>query len=338
MFWINRPVLVTGGASFIGSHLVEALCSRGARVRVIDNLSSGRLEYIQPLIQSGQVEFLQGDLLQQEDAECAVEGMNVVFHLAADHGGRGYVDLHQAACASNLALDGMLFLACKNARVEKVVYASSGCVYPSFKQQDPNEILYLTEDMVGPPYDADNMYGWAKLMAELTLQAYVREWGMKAASCRYFTVYGERGKEDHAVIAMIARAFVKQDPFEVWGSGEQIRNWTYVDDIVEGTILAGERIDDGTAVNLGTMERTRVIDAAREVLRYTGHQAEIKLRRDMPTGPMNRVADNSLARRLLGWEPKVKFMDGLHRTIDWYVAARRHEDVAERLAVALTER
>ena len=86
--------------------------------------------------------------------------------------------------------------------------------------------------MVGPPYDADNMYGWAKLMAEMTLQAYHRDFGLKSASCRFFTVYGERGVENHAVIAMIARAFVRQDPFEVWGDGTQIRNWTYVGDIV----------------------------------------------------------------------------------------------------------
>src|SRR5438309_9313189 len=99
------------------------------------------------------------------------------------------------------------------------------------------------------------MYGWGKLMGKLTLRAYVRDWGLRGASCRYFTVYGERGKEDHAVIAMIARAFTRQDPFEIWGNGEQIRNWTYVRDIVEGTILTAELIDDGTAVNLGTMER-----------------------------------------------------------------------------------
>src|SRR4029077_8396539 len=187
--------------------------------------------------------------------------MSVVFLLAADHGGRGYVDLHQAACAVNLMLDGLVFRACHHAKVDKVVYASSGCVYPNYIQTDPGKILYLTEDMVGPPYDADNMYGWAKLMGEMTLQSYCKDYGMKSASCRYFTVYGERGHENHAVIAMIARAFVKQDPFVVWGTGEQIRNWTYVGDIVEGTIRAAEVIDDGTAINLGTMERTRVIDA-----------------------------------------------------------------------------
>src|SRR6202011_2015315 len=118
---------------------------------------------------------------------------------------------------------------------------------------------YLTEDMVGPPYDADNMYGWAKLMAEMTLRAYYKDRGMKSACCRYFTVYGPRGVENHAVIAMIARAYVGQDRFVVGGTGEQIQNWTYIDDIVEGTIRAGEVIEDGTGVNLGTMERIKVI-------------------------------------------------------------------------------
>jgi nucleoside-diphosphate-sugar epimerase len=192
--------------------------------------------------------------------------------------------------------------------------------------------------MVGPPYEADNMYGWAKLMTEMTLAAYYRDLGFKSASCRFFTVYGERGVENHAVIAMIARAFVRQDPFEVWGDGTQIRNWTYVGDIVRGMVAAAETIDDGTAINLGTEERTRVIDAVHEVLRYTGHSAEIKFLPHMPTGPLNRVASNRLAGELLGWEPRMKFMDGLHRTIDWYFGSREREKVGGYLAEMLTER
>ncbi|HEX3531820.1 MAG TPA: NAD-dependent epimerase/dehydratase family protein [Thermoanaerobaculia bacterium] len=339
MDWTQKHILVTGGASFISSHLIDLLVDKGARrIRVVDDLTSGRLANIERHIDSGVVEFHREDLLAPGVPQRMTAGIDVVFHLAAIHGGRGFVDLHQAACSQNLAMDGMLIKAAHEAGVEKFVFASSGCVYPNFLQGDVNKELYLTEEMVGPPYDADNMYGWAKLMTEMTLQAYARDFGLKAASCRFFTVYGERGVENHAVIAMIARAFVRQDPFEVWGDGTQIRNWTYVGDIVSGMVLAAEKIDDGTAVNLGTEERTRVIDAVHEVLRTTGHQATIKLLPHMPTGPLNRVASNRLARQLLGWEPRMKFMDGLHRTIDWYFASRQRETVSGYLAEMLTER
>ena len=255
------------------------------------------------------------------------------------HGGRGYVDLHQAACASNLALDGILFDAASRAGVEKVVYASSGCVYPNFRGQDPDEILYLTEEMVGPPYDADNMYGWAKLMAEMTLQAYARERGMKAASCRYFTVYGERGKEDHAVIAMIARAFISQDPFVVWGDG-----------------AADPQLDLRRRHRV-RHDRRRRADRRRHGRqpRHDGAHARDRRRprgawRTRATRPrssstprcrparMNRVADNALAKELIGWEPTVPFMDGLHRTIDWYFATKDPAEVAANLEASLTER
>lgn len=338
MNWQDKKVLVTGGASFIGSHLVDALIERGARIRVVDDLSSGKREHLQHEADRHRVDFLQADLRSPGVPDKAVAGMDIVFHLAADHGGRGYVELHQAPCATNLTLDGAVFQACYKAGVDKVVYASSGCVYPNYLQTDPEEILYLTEDMVGPPYDADNMYGWAKLMGEMSLRAYYQEWGMKSVACRYFTVYGERGHENHAVIAMIARAFIGQDPFVVWGTGEQIRNWTHVSDIVRGTILAAEMIDDGMAVNLGTMERTRVLDVVKEVLRYTGHQANLRFHPEMPTGPMNRVADNTRARQILGWTPQVKFMDGLQQTIDWYVSNKDRERVRAILEHRVIER
>jgi UDP-glucose 4-epimerase len=317
---------------------VDALVARGARVYVVDDLTSGRLSNIENHVESGRVSFLEADLREPGVTRAAMTGVQTVFHLAADHGGRGYVELHQAGPASNLFLDGLVFWEAVRAGVEKVVYASSGCVYPNHMQTDAEKEIYLREEDVKPPHDADNMYGWAKLMAELTLQAYHREHGVRAASCRYFTVYGPRGVENHAVIAMIARAFVGQNPFDVWGDGQQIRNWTYVDDIVSGTILAAEKIDDGKAVNLGTMERVRVIDAARMVLEYSGHKAAIRLRPNMPTGPLNRVADNRLAKKLLEWEPKTPFREGLRKTMDWYFADRKKDDVRGTLESMLTAR
>jgi nucleoside-diphosphate-sugar epimerase len=338
MNWKGKRVLITGGASFIGSSLVDALVSRGAIVRVVDDLSTGKYEYISPLVDSGSVEFIKGDLLDAEIATRSVRGIEYLFHLAAIHGGRGYVDLHNVECSMNLILDGQLFREAVKAHVEKIIFASSGCVYPNHLQNDPAKEVYLTEDLVGPPYDADNMYGWAKLMGELTLRNFVKQGLLKAASCRYFTVYGPRGKEDHAVIAMIARAFIQQNPFEVWGTGEQIRNWTYIDDIVEGTVLAAEGIDDGTAVNLGTMQRIRVVDAAAMILRRMGVEVPLKFLPDMPTGPYNRVAANRLAKELIGWEPRIPFREGIVKTIDWYVNNRNSDEVRSQLQSMLTER
>ncbi len=337
-FLKNKKVLVTGGASFIGSHLVEKLLKKSLKVRVVDDLSSGKLDNIKDLVKKKEIEFIKADLRHSNVAQNAVKGQDIVFHLAGDHGGRGYVDLHQAACATNMMLDGNVFWQSHRAGVGKIIFASSGCVYPNFLQTDHKKKFYLKEKHAGPPYDADNMYGWAKLMAEMTLKSYHDDWGIKTASCRFFTVYGPRGKEGHAVIAMIAKAFIKQDPFVVWGNGKQIRNWTYVDDIVDGMIKVAEKIDDGRAINLGTMERIKVLDAVKMIFDYTGHKARIAFQPQMPIGPVNRVAHNGLAQKLLGWKPKVKFKDGLKKTIDWYFATIDPKEVLAIVKTSLTER
>ena len=338
MNWHSTRVLVTGGASFIGSHLVDALVQRGAKVRVVDNLSSGKLANILDNVTKQDIEFHEADLLDSRVATDMTRDIDVVFHNAADHGGRGYIDLHQVNCSTNMVLDGQVFRAAERAGVEKVVFASSGCVYPEELQTDPDEILYLAEGLVKPPYNADNLYGWAKLMAELTLRAYWTEGRMKAASLRYFTAYGPRCPESHAVMAMIARAFSDQNPFVIWGTGEQVRNWTHVSDIVEGTIRAAERVDDGTAINIGTMERTKVVESAREVLAYMGKDPEVVFDPSKPTGPYNRVCDVTLCRKLLKWEPQTSFRDGLHATIDDYVQTHDASAVRKNLEHMLTER
>jgi nucleoside-diphosphate-sugar epimerase len=217
----------------------------------------------------------------------------------------------------NLVLDGQLFREAVKAHVEKIIFASSGCVYPNHLQSDLKGALFNGRPC--RPALRGRQHVWlGKAHGELTLQHFVKAGQLKAASCRYFTVYGPRGKEDHAVIAMIARAFIQQNPFEVWGTGEQIRNWTYIDDIVEGTILAAEGIDDGTAVNLGTMERIRVVDAAAMILRHMGVRCRSNSCRICPRvhTTESRPIDWPKA---ISWEPRVPFREGIVKTIDWYV-------------------
>ena len=343
--WSGTPVLVTGGASFIGSHLVDALVACGARVRVADDLSSGKLVNLDQSIQD--VEFIQGDLRECGFADRASAGMQVVFHLAASHGGRGYIDTHPVECSTNMVLDGTVFSSAWRAGVERIAFASSACVYPTTLQTEQqiaeSGMVYLREEWADPFTPgaalADGEYGWAKLMAEMTLRAYHKQYGLKCVSCRYYTTYGERENETHAVIALIAKAFVGMDPYEIWGNGQQDRNFTYVGDIVEGTIRAVERVEDGSAVNLGTAEHIKVIDAAKLIFQITGWSPqELFFDTSKPVGVFSRAADLSRTRNLLGWEPDTSFVEGLRRTIDWYYATRNRSDVERTLNVLLTER
>ena len=276
--FVGRPVLVTGGASFIGSHLVDALVAMNARVRVVDDLSSGKLANIRRHVDSGAVEFARGDLLDSGVAAEAVGGMHTVFHLAANHGGRGYVDLHQADCATNLILDGVVLRACRLAGVEKIVYASSGCVYPNHLQTDPTERLFLTEDQVGPPLRRRQHVRLGQADGRVhPPRPSTRNYGLKSVSCRYFTVYGPRGHENHAVMAMIARAFIRQDPFRGLGLGPP---GTQLDlrERHRGRNAPAPPPASTTPApfNLGTRERLRVVGAVCLMPRVTGHWVGIR--------------------------------------------------------------
>jgi UDP-glucose 4-epimerase len=341
--WNNKRVLVTGGASFISSHLVDKLVSFGAKVRVADDLSSGKLENLNDSLTS--IEFCQGDLRDRDFTRQVMSGMEVVFHLAACHGGRGFIDTHPADCATNLVLDGVVFDEAYRAKVDRVCFASSACVYPTHLQIAPvnGNTVYLKEEWANPfkagCAAADGEYGWAKLMGEMALHAYWKQYGLKSVSCRLFTAYGERENETHAVIALIAKAFIKMDPYEIWGDGQQDRNFTYVGDIVAGMIRACETIGDSSAVNIGTAEHIKIIDSARMIFDETGFTPRsIDFDTSKPVGVFSRAADLTRTRELLGWEPQTSFKEGLRRTIEWYYRERDLDEVAERLGVLLTER
>jgi UDP-glucose 4-epimerase len=343
MNWKNKKVLVTGGASFISSHLVDRLVELGAEVRVADDLSSGRLENLER--SQDKIEFLKGDLINSDFAKKTVRDIDVVFHLAASHGGRGYIDTHPANCASNMVLDGMMFRAANEAGVERVCFASSACVYPTNLQVKRKEgsVIWLSEDMVDlfQPGKAlaDGEYGWAKLMGEMALRAYHKQFGLKASCCRIFTAYGERENETHAVIALIAKAFIRQDPYKIWGTGEQDRNFTYVGDIVEGMIRSAERIEDGSSINLGTAEHVKVKEIAEKIFKMIEWKpSKIFFDTSKPEGVFSRAADLTNAKKLLKWEPQTTIDDGLSRTIEWYFATHDREEVARDFERRLMER
>ena len=340
--WRGVPVLVTGGASFIGSHLVDRLIGEGAAVRVADDMSSGSLDNIGAHLD--QLELLEGDLRDREFAREAVRDCKVVFHLAAAHGGRGFIDSHPADCASNLVLDGIVFDEAWRAGVERVCFASSACVYPVQRQaaSATGDTVLLREEWADPflPGGAasDGEYGWAKLMGEMALSAYWKQHGLKSVSCRLFTAYGERENETHAVVALIAKAFIKQDPFEIWGDGQQDRNFTYVGDIVEGMLRAAERVTDASAVNIGTSEHIRLVELAKLIFAETGFFPDIRYELSKPVGVYSRAADLERTRSLLDWEPNTSLTEGLRRTIKWYFDSHDPKFVAAKLDSLLHER
>jgi len=339
--WARKRVLVTGGASFIGSHLVDRLVELGATIRVADDLSSGKIENLRDV--ADKIEIVVGDLKDRCFTDSVMKNVDVVFHLAASHGGRGYIETHPAECSSNMVLDGVVFESAFRAGVDRICFASSACVYPTYLQKDAWNPIFLKEEMADPfimgRACADNEYGWAKLMGEMALRAYHREYGLKCSSCRIFTAYGERENETHAVVALIAKVFIETNPYEIWGTGEQDRNFTYVSDIVDGLIRAAEKIKDGTPVNVGTSEHIKIREVAEKIFQYTGfHPKKIVFDISKPVGVFSRAADLTRTKQLLGWEPKTSFDEGLKRTIHWYYSTKNKEEVAKKLRTSMFER
>lgn len=338
MSYTGDTVLVTGGASFIGSHLVEELVSRGADVRVADDFSSGTRENLETV--RDEIEILEGNLKHWKFADRASEDIDRLFHLAADHGGRGYISNYPANCATNMALDNIVFETAVQNGVEKITFASSACTYPTDIQQEKQR---LHEDMVsfderGGAY-ADESYGWAKLMGELSLQSFHEQYDVDSSIVRIFTAYGPRENETHAIIALIAKAYAGQDPYQIWGDGEQTRNFTYVDDIVSALVLANENITDATPVNAGIPEYISINEVVEAIFDYM-HWESDKINRmtSKPVGVRHRAADTTRAEELLGWEPEYTLEDGMAETIDWYVESRDKEYVRENLEMLLHER
>lgn len=205
------------------------------------------------------------------------------------------------------------------------MHASSACAYPTCLQASERDRLLLREDQANFQHPGgafpDSEYGWAKLMGELQVRAFHRQHGVHAAAARIFTAYGERENESHAVIALIAKAAARLDPFPIWGNGRQTRNFTYVGDTVRGLALAG-RLRGSHVVNVGSSEHHTILELLEHVFAHLDWwPVELDLQLDRPVGVRSRAADNARIRALTGWEPDTPLAEGVARTIDWYLAA-----------------
>ncbi len=316
-FWRKKKVLVTGGAGFIGSHMVSTLIRLGSRVTIFDNLSSGSLANLKEV--KG-YKFINGDAHDFQLVKKAVRGHDTVIHLAATIGGRGYIDTHPADCCSNFSINDNVIRASYLEKVNKIVYASTACVYPLDLQKKYNSKYLLKEEdaFKNGWANCDVEYGWAKFMGEMELKAYYKQYGLKSVSVRYLTAYGPREDDTHAIMALIKRALDKQDPYIIWGTGEEDRGFTYIDDIIKGTLLAAETIDDGSAINVGVEQRYKIKNAAQLIYKITGFKPHrIIYDSSRPKGVISRALNMRRTRKLLDWYPEITFETGLKKTIEW---------------------
>lgn len=334
-FYKGKRIFISGGAGFIGSHLLDKLIKLGAIVTVGDNLSTGSLDNIIRVWKSHKLKhkkkngkyivdgghsFVKVDFQELKSTAKAIKDHEIVFHLAASIGGRGYIDAHPALCCENFAINQNVIKASYLNKVDRIQFASTACIYPVNLQKDYGSKYLLKESdaFKNNLGNADEEYGWAKLMGELMLRAYHEEYNLRSSITRYVTAYGPWENDTHAIIALIKRAVQKQEPYVIWGSGQQDRDFTYVDDIVSGTLAACEYIVNGEAVNLGTSKRYKIIDAVEYIFNYLDwHPKKIFFDRSKPEGVKTRALDVSKAKKLIGWTPEFNFKEGVKLTIDW---------------------
>jgi len=325
-------VWVTGGAGMIGSAVVKVLIDNGRRVLVLDNLSRGRAEFVHP-----HATLIGVDLAHPVPYELLRESPAEIYHLAARVGGVNYITKEQVLNLRNAAIDWNIMEAALHCGAS-LLYCSTACVYPVRLQDEEcyaeTGSVLLSEDTaacVGA--QPESIYGWAKLLGELSVTAYCQELFKYQRACehfgrpfkivRMFNVYGPREvpspETGHVIPALIHKVLCGDPPLEVWGSGRAIRAFTYVDDAAQGILTVMDAGRSGVPYNIGTPEGVTIAELAYLILRLLNiPDAESKVRFDesKPEGVFGRTADISRARKL-GWEPKTSLADGIARTIAW---------------------
>jgi GDP-D-mannose 3', 5'-epimerase len=312
-------IVVTGGAGFIGSHLVHRLMKTGNDVIVVDDFSRGNERNLVDLGIDTQVEGI--DLRDYGQVADVFKGADVVYHLAAKVGSLLYLHGNETAeletLQSNLAIDTNVFRSCAEQNVKKIIYASSVSVYPIDLQQkqgvtfSENDLTYI---------NPEGGYGWAKYLGEIQL-SWMKK--VKASIARVFNIYGEcaelLGENSQVIPALIRKAIMyPKEDFIVWGSGKQTRCFLYVSDCIDALLkLELEASNPPLIVNIGSDEFIAASEIAKRIVTLSKKNIKIRYDSSRPVGPVSRTANITKAKQMLNWSPSVSFDQGLKRTYQW---------------------
>ncbi len=314
----DQKVVVCGAGGFIGGHLVKDLLNQGINVvRAVD------IKLLDEWYQTSKgVENLSLDLRDRANCQIAADGTEIVFQLAADMGGMGFIENNKALCMLSVLTNTHMLMAAREAGVERFFFSSSACVYNGEKQTNP-DVVALKEEDAYPALPEDG-YGWEKLFSERMCRHFEEDFGLLTRVARYHNVYGPlgtyEGGREKAPAAMCRKVIeAKQSgkhEIEIWGDGHQTRSFMYIDDCTKGTqaILESEILEP---INLGSSELVTINQLVDIVEDIAGVKLERKYNLGAPKGVNGRNSDNTLIQKYLGWEPSIKLRDGMARTYAW---------------------
>lgn len=314
---MRKLYLVTGGAGFIGSHIVRRLVGEGELVRVVDNLSTGQSMRLKTV--RGSVEFVEGDLADERVSDEVVRDVEYVLHQAAVPSVQRSVCDPIATNRANVTATLNLLESCRKAGVRRLIYAASSSAYGD------TEVLPKAEEMSPNPLSP---YALQKLVGERYCKLYYDLYGLETVSLRYFNVFGadqDPHSEYSAVIPKFITKLLAKEPLTIYGDGEQSRDFTYVDNVVEANLLALRAIDAvGHVCNIGCGARITLNELTRLLEEILGTKANVDYTDPRAGDVRHSLADITKARHLLGYEPKVMVQEGLRRTVQAFVLHSGH--------------